>query len=507
MIPPKIENVFLEIITNNQGIIKTIVAGKFAKKEFIVNTSIFNSCPFLYGTLESLPEKESFLMEGMVITSENKEFNIDLELFNADEEVSVLIHNRTTSYKTISQLNQNRNDLFFMKREISEKNKELAILRKASDKANEEKSRFLAMMSHEVRNPLNTILGYTNMIAEENLSDKVKEYVKYLALSGKNLKVIVDDILDLSRIEAGKLELAIEEISIKEIVKGTFINYKNQKKNDLVDLEIVTSEKIPETLFGDGVRLTQIITNLMSNALKFTKKGKISLHSEIISENRRTSEIRFKIIDTGRGMTAEQTVEIFEEYGQTELDDNRVHGGAGLGLSIVKRLVGAMNGSISVASELNVGTTFSVEIPFKKTAKVLKKKSDKTEKSEPIPLIGKHILLADDDNLNQKITIHFLEKEGAIVTVVSNGLEALETLNKDFFDAIILDINMPELTGEALIQQRNTFLKNKKTPFLALTGNATQEYKDGYLKIGFADVIFKPYKPVELISKVEGCLK
>lgn len=506
MIPPKIENIFLEVIVNSEGIIKNISAGKFALKEFSINTSIFNPCPFLFGTLELLPEKKYFLMEGMVITSENKEYNIDLELFKSDDEISILIHNRTSVYKIVSQLNQNRNDLFFTKREISQKNKELAILRKASDKANEEKSRFLAMMSHEVRNPLNTILGYTNMIAEEDLSDKVKEYVKYLALSGKNLKVIVDDILDLSRIEAGKLELALEEIDVNEIVKSNYINFKNQNKNNLVDLQLSLSEKIPQILIGDGVRIYQILANLVSNAVKFTKKGTISLDTEIISENRKTAEIRFKIIDTGRGMTAEQTVKIFEEYGQTQLDDNRVFGGAGLGLSIVKRLVAAMNGSISVASKLNIGTTFSVEIPFKKPTKRSKKKVDEVEKIVSKNLKGKHILLADDDMLNQKITTYFLEKEEAIITLVDNGLEALKTLNHKKFDVVILDINMPELTGEALIHQKSTFKKNKKTPFLALTGNATLEDKNNYLKIGFSEVIFKPYKPDELIGKIVCCL-
>lgn len=506
MIPEKIEKAFIELTVDSQGVIVSLNAGKFAAKEFVLQTSIFNPCPFLFGTLELLPENESFVMEGLIINSEEIEYNVDIELLKTGDNISLLIHNRTKIYKTIIQLNQNRNDLFFMKRELSEKNNELAILRKASDKANEEKSRFLAMMSHEVRNPLNTILGYTDMISDENLSEKAAEYVKYLAIAGKNLKVIVDDILDLSRIEAGKLKLAIEEINIKEILEGTFINYKNQNKNHLVELEIQTSNQIPEILFGDGVRITQIISNLLSNALKFTKTGKISLTSEVISESDKTTEIRFKITDTGRGMTAEQTVEIFEEYGQTELDDNRIHGGAGLGLSIVKRLIGAMKGSISVASKINVGTTFSVEIPFQKVVKTAEKSVANTGLAK-IDLTDKQILLADDDHLNQKITIHFLEKEGAKVTVVNDGLEALNTLNNIDFDAIILDINMPQLTGEALIKQREGFYKNKQTPILALTGNATQEYKDGYLKIGFADVVFKPYKPFELIAKVEKLFK
>ena len=505
MTPAKIENVFLELITNQEGIIKKILAGKFAIEEFVLETSIFETCPFLFGTLELLPEKESFLMEGMMIASKENEYNVDLELFKGDDELTILIHNRTSVYKIVKELNQNRNDLFFMKREVSEKNKELAILRKASDKANEEKSRFLAIMSHEVRNPLNTILGYTKMIAEEDLSDKVKEYVGYLAFSGKNLKVIVDDILDLSRIEAGKLELALEEINVNQIVKSNFVNFKNQHKNKFVALDISMSDTIPGTLIGDGVRVNQILANLMNNALKFTKEGKVSIQTEVISQNKKTVEIRFKITDTGRGMTEEQTVKIFEEYRQTELDDNRVFGGAGLGLSIVKRLVSAMNGSITVASELNVGSTFSVEIPFKKVLKTAKKALIENEKSTLQSLKGKRILLADDDLLNQKITTHILNKEEVIITVVKNGLEALEILNTQDFDVALLDINMPEITGDTLIQQKATFKKNNKIPFLALTGNATQEHKENYLNLGFTDVIFKPYKFDELIEKIKGC--
>jgi signal transduction histidine kinase/CheY-like chemotaxis protein len=506
LIPAKIENIFIEVSVNEEGIINDVIAGKFALKEFKKNNSVFISCPFLYGTLESLPENEFLLMEGMILNSDQKEYNVDLELLKTKKTISVLIHNRTHIYKTITQLNQNRNDLFFLQREISEKNKQLAILRKASDKANEEKSRFLAMMSHEIRNPLNTILGYTNLIAEEKINEKAQEYLSYLALAGKNLKVIVDDILDLSRIEAGKLELAIEEININQILKGVFINYKNQHTNNLVGLEILPSTKIPNSVLGDAVRITQILTNLMSNALKFTKEGVISLQSEVISENKKTYEIRFKISDTGRGMTAEQTVKIFEEYGQTELNDNRLHGGAGLGLSIVKRLVSAMKGSVSVASTPNVGTVFSVDIPFKKSVNTTNKKIVESTTALQKSLKSKQILLADDDVLNQKIATYFLEKENAIVTIVNDGSGALKILKNKHFDLIILDINMPGLTGEDLIAQKAILEKNATSPFLALTGNASQEYRENYMKIGFDEVIFKPYKPDELIGKISSCL-
>ena len=157
MIPAKIEDVFLQLTTNSFGVIKSINAGRFAKEEFTIEASIYESCPFLEGILESLPLKESFLLEGMVIVSKENEYNVDVELFKEESSVVVLIHNRTNVYKIVDQLNQNRNDIFFIKRELAEKNIELDKLRKIADKANEGKSRFFAMMSHEVRNQLNVI--------------------------------------------------------------------------------------------------------------------------------------------------------------------------------------------------------------------------------------------------------------------------------------------------------------------------------------------------------------
>ncbi|MDD7916014.1 hybrid sensor histidine kinase/response regulator [Polaribacter ponticola] len=462
MILAKIDSVFIELTTDFKGIIIAINAGRFVKDNFTLKESIFTTCPFLIGTLEALPLKEPFSMEGMVVSSNNKEYNIDLDLFKSNESISVLIHDRTNVYKFVDQLNQSRNDVFFVKREIVEKNKELARLRKVADKANEEKTRFLAMMSHEVRNPLNSILGYTDMISEEVLSNKVKEYVGYLSLAGKNLNVIVNDILDLSRIEAGKLELVSEEINIKEIINNCFINFKDQQKNKEVVLSISTSNVIPDIVLGDEVRVVQVLSNLLNNALKFTNTGFVSLVSELVYNSDKTSEICFKIIDTGRGMTDEQTAKIFEEYQQNEINDNRVFGGAGLGLSIVKRLVEAMNGTISVFSELNVGTTFSVEIPFKKVEKFNGKRKEVSNVFDNNLLKGKCILVADDDFLNQKITTHFLQKVGVDVTIVNNGLEALNILNKKHFDVVLLDINMPEISGEQLIQKKLGFKKINK---------------------------------------------
>lgn len=504
MIPAKIEDVFLQIITNFSGVILDISAGTFLKNEFQLQTIIYKNCPFLEGTLEALEINNPFLLEGMLMVADSKEYNVDIELFKSDINITILIHNRTSVYKYVSQLNQNRNDLFFLQRELAEKNKELDRLRKIADKANEEKSRFLAIMSHEIRNPLNVILGYSEMISEENINDAVKEYAKLLSVSGQNLKIIVNDILDLSRIEAGKFALVSQLISIKEIAENCIENYQFQNKNTAVVISLKVAKNVPKALLGDDVRLHQILSNLLSNSLKFTEKGKISLQISLLSEAKKNATISFIVSDTGRGMTSEQASKIFNEYQQNKLSDNRVFGGAGLGLSIVKRLLEAMNGKISVESEIDKGTTFKVEIPFEKLADSSKKSNQILKKSKKISLKGKRILVADDDVLNLSIVNHILNKEAVKLTQAKDGLEALKLLKSNIFDLVLLDIRMPNITGEALVQLKKEFKKeNKKIPFLALTANTTSKDRDRYTEIGFVDVISKPYSAIEFTNKIQ----
>lgn len=496
----KIEHFFLELITNHEGIVTKIVSGKFAVKEFNVHQSIYSACSFLEGTLEALIINDPFLMEGMIIVSDEKEFNVDVELLKTDNEVSVLIHNRTNVYKYAAQLNQNRNDLFFLKRELHEKNIELDKLRKIADKANEEKSRFLAMMSHEVRNPLNVILGYTELINEEVVSKNVKEHLKYLTISGKNLKVIVDDILDLSRVEAGKLQLSNTPVDLVLLIEQLRNNYKSSHRDLDINLGFSCSEKLPQFVLGDDVRLLQILTNLINNSIKFTQKGAVTTQVDVTSLGKNDVKVSFKVTDTGRGMTESQAATVFEEYQQNELADNRIHKGAGLGLAIVKRLVSAMNGEISVSSKIGVGTTFQIDIPFQIDDSVIVK-GNSDEILVKNYLNGSRILVADDNFLNRTIVAHILNKEKANFTMVKDGIEALAEMQKETFDLVLLDINMPNLSGERLVKQKENYQAlNSKTPVLALTGNSSVVDIKGYLKIGFKDVIPKPFTSIQFVE-------
>jgi signal transduction histidine kinase/CheY-like chemotaxis protein len=501
----KVEHFFVELTTNHAGAVTQIVSGKFAVNEFELHSSIYSACPFLEGTLEALTINDPFLMEAMVVISDEKEYNVDVELLKSEKEVSVLIHNRTNVYKYAAQLNQNRNDFFFLKRELNEKNIELDKLRKIADKANEEKSRFLAMMSHEVRNPLNVILGYTELINEEEVSKKVEEHLKYLTISGKNLKVIVDDILDLSRVEAGKLQLSDAPVDLFAIIEQLRNNYKSSHRDLDIDLGFSCSEKLPRFVLGDDVRILQILTNLINNSIKFTQKGAVLTLVDVITLDTKNVKVSFKVTDTGRGMTKSQAASVFEEYQQNELNDNRIHKGAGLGLAIVKRLVSAMNGTISVSSKIDVGTTFQIEIPFRIDDSIVVKENLSKVVIEKNYIEGSKILVADDNFLNRTIVAHILKKEKANYALVKDGVEALAAMQKETFDLVLLDINMPNLSGESLIKQKEAYQEtNSKTPILALTGNSSVDDIVGYLKIGFKDVIPKPFTGsqfVELLNK------
>lgn len=501
MLPNKIENLFIDLNTDYSGVITKVVAGKFLEKEFLIQTSIYNSCPFLLGTLDALPLKESIIMDGMVIESNHKEYNVDLELEKSESLINILIHDRTKIYKHVNDLNQGRNDLYFLKREIAEKNKELIRLRNLADKANQEKSRFLAMMSHEVRNPLNVILGYTELINKEETSIMVQEYLKYLTISGKNLKVIVEDILDLSRVEAGKLVLANQPIDILKIIDQIENNYKTSHKDLDIKLIFNTHRDLPKLVFGDDVRIIQILTNLINNSIKFTPRGSITTTVDLLFSDDKTALISFKVKDTGRGMTKEQASKIFEEYQQNRLSDSRIHNGVGLGLSIVKRLVDQMGGRIKVESFVKYGTTISIDILFKLVQDSNVQKAQAANNSENVSLKGKKVLVADDNFLNLSIVSHILKKEEVDCTLVKDGIEAISAMDVDTFDIVLLDINMPNLKGDELIQRKQEMKKsNSETPFLALTANSSREDIEIYRELGFSGVIPKPFTAIQLIE-------
>lgn len=491
---------YIELEVSQKGIIQKIVSGQFALEEFKPQTSIYDVCTFLEVTLDGLIEGQVQSIEGMVINSLSVEYNIDVELFLDHSLITILIQDRSNLYKIVRALNQDRNDFFIAKSLINKQNKELEKLRAIAEKSSEEKSQFLAVLSHEIRNPLNIILGFGGIIETESQEEKIKEHSHNLTRAAEGLKTLVNDLLNLSIIESGKIELALEPFSLIDVIDTTIKNFEILIKNNDVVLNTQTDKSLPKLVLGDSLRFSQIISNLISNALKFTKKGSVTLKTSIITETTTDIIIHFSIEDTGRGIAKETIEKIFLAYEQTELNDSRVYGGSGLGLSIVKHLVESMKGEIKVESEIGIGSTFSFQIPFKKDNSIGKEKvNSKTISTNKVDFTNLEILIADDDMLSQTYSNHILQKTGAHVTIASDGLEAISQLKIKKFDVVLLDINMPNMSGQDVIKRKNTFTElNKTTVFIAITANAFKSSVNDFLNLGFSAVLSKPYTPEEL---------
>lgn len=491
MTTPKIENNYVELITTRTGTISKIVSGKFCVRHFPMGTSIFEHCPFLEITLASLQENEDSRIAGLLLELDNEEYLVEVDIdHRPDDSISVLIQNRTEVYKTIEQLNQNRNEMFLMESQLVKKNKELERLKLDAERANNDKSRFLAMISHEIRNPLNAILGYSELLASETI-EKNQEYTNFLNLAGNDLRTIVDDILDLSRLQAGKLTLAHESFNICMLIRSSVQDFQSQLKNGNI-IVFNPPAKTPIFVCGDSVRVKQILSNLINNSMKFTKNGQIEIAYDIKPNESRKVEVSVQVKDTGRGMSSAQISTIFNEYEQVKLDDNRIEGGAGLGLSIVKKLIKAMNGSIEVESSLGVGSTFYISLPFE-LANEQETQSSKEEKNNLVSLDKKRILIADDYLMNRSILAHMLQNVGAETILVENGNDAFNALKNHVYDLAFLDIDMPGLRGDAIVEMKEAFLqKNKSIHLIAVTGEAQEEKHKDYISKGFAAILTKP---------------
>ena len=366
------------------------------------------------------------------------------------------------------------------------------------------KQQFLSNMSHEIRTPMNAIIGFTKVLLKTELTDKQREYLSAIKLSGDSLIVLINDILDLAKVESGKM--TFEEIPFKfsESIRSMLylFDLKIQEKN--LNLLIDFDERIPEVLIGDPMRLNQIILNLASNAIKFTSKGSITVAVKLMNENDQTVSIVFTITDTGIGIEEEKIGKIFENFQQAYSGSSRLYGGTGLGLAIVKQLIETQGGSISVRSKLNVGTSVSFILPFKKShlqPELLLEHFDFDQEVQHIK-----VLVAEDVKLNQLLMKTLLEDFGFESDIVSNGKLATEKLANTAYDLILMDLQMPEMNGfEATTYIRNVMKSN--IPIIALTADVTTMDVEKCRAIGMDDYISKPVNEKILYNKILSFVK
>lgn len=394
-------------------------------------------------------------------------------------------------------------------RDISERaraEKEMVLAREKAEKATESKTFFLAKMSHEIRTMLGGITNSAHLLRSTEVDDKQAELLDIINTSANNLLSIVNEILDFSKIEAGKIDIEEKPFNLKKTLEGIVSANLPPAKSKGITLFLSIHNKIPDFVSGDELRLKQIITNLVTNAIKFTDEGSVQLEVSIHKEKKTKWELVFEVVDTGIGIPENRITDMFAQYSQSDVSISRRFGGTGLGLNIVYNLVNILNGKIDVTSEVGKGTSFIVNLSFGKTdfietnsevRKITPVSSDKVFK----------VLLAEDNVINQKITIINLQQLGHEIDLAVNGIEAWEMYLKRDYDVILMDIQMPEMDGievTHLIRKYEADHPDKpRTRIVALTANILGQDAEYCLSEGMDAYIPKPFSIEDILEKLE----
>ncbi|MCB2291482.1 response regulator [Clostridium sp. CS001] len=388
---------------------------------------------------------------------------------------------------------------------ISERKRTEAQLKTAKEEAEEAnlaKSQFLANMSHEIRTPMNGIMGLTHLISQSNLNESQRNYISKIEGSSKTLLRVINDILDFSKIEAGKLELENIRFNLDKVFENVSSLYTTSATNKGIDINFDIGEGVPDVLNGDPLRLEQIISNLTTNAIKFTRQGEVNVVVRDYDDREEKIKLHFSVTDTGIGLTKEQIEKLFTEFTQADNSMTRKYGGTGLGLTITKQLVDLMNGEIWVESEYGEGSTFHFIIEFDKVSNAI------VPSYEGYPdLHGKKVLVVDHNKTSLMILERMLRSFSLEVTVRRNPFETIELLERENFDLLVIDFNLPGLSGIDLYKRLvvNTEIKVPKTIFVSATGR--ESYYNQANQLGVKNFLVKPINQSLMFDAVIGAFK
>ncbi len=405
---------------------------------------------------------------------------------------------------------QSLNKELLQKKEQLEKNvQKLEKTKQQVEEGSKAKSEFLSTMSHEIRTPMNAIIGMTNLLVKDNPREDQLEQLEILDFSAKTLLSLINDVLDFSKIESGRIEFESVSFNLENLLNGVLESFRFTAQKKDVPLYLDLDEELPKVITGDPNRLTQILNNLVSNAVKFTEEGSVGIVAEKQETNNGQLKILFTVTDTGIGISKDKQETIFESFTQERTDTSRVFGGTGLGLTISKKLIELQGGTISLESTKGKGSTFHVELPFKGAAQTESEEPGvhaAEGKKSPNSLKGAKVMLVEDNAINQKVMMRFLEKWDIEVVLAENGVEAVEQMETTAaISLVLMDLQMPQMDGyEATRKIRELDSKYKSNvPIVALTAAALNEVKEKVFASGMNDYLTKPFNPPELQKKLE----
>jgi signal transduction histidine kinase/DNA-binding response OmpR family regulator len=399
-----------------------------------------------------------------------------------------------------------------MERHVAERTRELQDALMRAEAATSSKSRFLANMSHEIRTPLNCILGMTRLALEECADARQRDYLATIDRSGQDMLRLVSDILDLSKMEAGKVALNVQPLSVTALLDQAATQFRPLASAKGLLLRVQYSADVDQCVLGDALRLSQVLGNFVSNAIKFTERGEVEIRAALTRCDLRGARLRMDVRDTGIGIDAGVQHALFQAFAQGDSSSTRRYAGTGLGLAIARQLADLMQGSVGVNSRPGEGSVFWFECPLPFATE------DAQEQAPaPVPvtlprellfgrLRGRRLLLAEDNPVNQELTQRLVAKTGAYLTVAGNGEEALQALETQDFDCVLMDVQMPVLDGLEATRRLRADARWAQLPVLALTANAFQSDREACLAAGMNDFLAKPIEPDMFYLKLARAL-